>query len=80
MTAASGKPIDRILPTFVNYPGVPVIDVALRCDGAHSQLTLTSERFFTDPAMATAIRGPSSWQIPLCIKTPRQGAAACQAA
>ena len=27
MTAASGKPVDRILPTFVNQPGVPLLDV-----------------------------------------------------
>jgi aminopeptidase N len=78
MTAASGKPIDRILPTFVNYPGVPVIDVALRCDGAGTQLTLTNDRFFTDAAMATLARGPSSWQIPVCIKTSHQRTASCQ--
>ena len=33
MTAASGKPVDRILPTFVNQPGVPLVEVALACRG-----------------------------------------------
>ena len=29
LTAVSGKPVDRILPTFVNQPGVPLVDVSL---------------------------------------------------
>jgi aminopeptidase N len=70
MTKASGKPIDRILPTFVNQPGVPVESVALRCDPPQPQLTVTSERFFTDPAMAKVAPGTPSWQVPLCTKTP----------
>ena len=28
---ASGKPIDRIMPTFVNQPGVPLVDVKAAC-------------------------------------------------
>ena len=70
MTKASGKPIDRILPTFVNQPGVPVVDVALRCDAGRPQLTVTSDRFFTDPAMAKVVASKPAWQIPFCIKTP----------
>ena len=69
MTKVSGKPIDRILPTFVNQPGVPVVGVTLRCD-ASPQLAVTSERFFTDPAMAKVLRTRPSWEIPLCAKTP----------
>ena len=29
IAATSGKPVERILPTFVNQPGVPLIDVSL---------------------------------------------------
>ena len=76
MTKVSGKPIDRILPTFVNQPGVPLIGITLRCDSP-PQLTVTSERFFTDPAMAKVVRTTPSWQTPLCTKTPA-GAAGCQ--
>ena len=69
MTKVSGKPIDRILPTFVNQPGVPVVGVTLRCD-ASPQLAVTSERFFTDTAMAKVVRTKPSWETPLCTKTP----------
>jgi aminopeptidase N len=77
MTQVSGKPIDRILPTFVNQPGVPVVSVTLRCDPGPPQLNLTTDRFFTDPAMAKTVRTTSTWQIPLCSKTP-SGATGCQ--
>src|SRR5205814_8962554 len=65
MAKSSGQPIDRILPTFVNQPGVPVVNVSLRCDAGRSQLTVTSERFFTDTAMAKVVRNAPSWQLPL---------------
>jgi aminopeptidase N len=31
LTASSGKPVERILPTFVNQPGVPLIEVSVGC-------------------------------------------------
>src|SRR5215471_11816936 len=31
MAAASGRPVDRIMPTFVNLPGEPVIKVKAEC-------------------------------------------------
>jgi aminopeptidase N len=70
MTKASGKPIDRILPTFVNQPGVPLVEVTLRCNAGRPELTTTSDRFFTDPAMAKVVGSKPTWQIPLCVKTP----------
>jgi len=78
MAATSGKPVDRILPAFVNQSGVPVVNVTLRCEGARSQLTLTSQRFFTDPSMARVVKATPSWQLPICIKTSHAGAPSCQ--
>src|SRR5436305_3939132 len=31
IAGTSGKPVERILPTFVNQPGVPLLDVSLAC-------------------------------------------------
>ena len=72
MTKASGKPIDRILPTFVNQPGVPLVSVTERCNGGTTQLAVSSERFFTDPSMAKVTKTSPVWQLPLCIKTPTE--------
>jgi aminopeptidase N len=76
MTAVSGKPIDRILPTFINQPGVPLVNVAQACHGGTTTLTLTSERFLTAPGAPVTPRNPT-WQIPVCLKTPA-GTNSCQ--
>jgi aminopeptidase N len=78
ITAASGKPVDRILPTFVNQQGVPIVNVALRCEGGRSQLGLTVDRFLTDRTMTRVVPGAPGWQLPICIKTPRSIASTCQ--
>ncbi|MDO8795783.1 MAG: M1 family metallopeptidase, partial [Vicinamibacterales bacterium] len=69
IAATSGKPVDQILPTFINQPGVPIIEVSpLTCTGnGHStRATFGQERFLlnaTDaPATATV------WQVPACLK------------
>jgi aminopeptidase N len=78
MTAASGQPIDRVLPTFVNQPGVPLLDARLSCDANRSALHVRVQRFFLDAAMARNRPTASAWQVPLCVKTPAQSEAACQ--
>jgi len=44
MTQASGRPVDRIMPTFVNLPGVPVIKVKAECVTPRAQSTTTTGR------------------------------------
>ena len=68
MAAASGKPIDRILPTFVNQPGAPLVDVSLTCENGRTTVALAQRRFFVDAAELEQAP-PSQWQIPLCLKT-----------
>jgi aminopeptidase N len=77
MTKTSGTPIDRILPTFVNQPGLPLLNATLRCDGGRSQLSVAIERFFIDPAMAKTVRTTPIWEVPLCVKTPDSTTPAC---
>ena len=49
IAAASGKPVERILPTFVNQPGVPLVDVvARRAPNNQTAVTLKQQRFFLD--------------------------------
>src|SRR5215510_2856174 len=44
MALASGRPVDRIMPTFVNLPGVPVIKVKADCVTPRAQSTTTTGR------------------------------------
>jgi aminopeptidase N len=68
MAAATGRPVDRILPTFVNQPGVPLVQADLACEGGRPQANLSVDRFFTDPAMARRAPGIPQWQVPICSK------------
>ena len=68
MTAASGKPIDRILPTFVNQAGAPLVDVTSTCRDGRMDVAAAQQRFFLDPALLVN-RSSELWQVPLCVKS-----------
>src|SRR4029077_11714749 len=70
IAGTSGKPVERILPTFVNQPGVPLIDVALACTNNQTAVTLKQQRLSIDGSRANSGR----WQIPICVKSARQPA------
>jgi len=72
MATVSGKPVDRILPSFINQPGVPLLDVSLQCINNRAQLDISQQRFFLDPA-AMQTRSTERWQIPVCVKTAGGG-------
>src|SRR4029077_7600518 len=61
IASSSGKPVERILPTFVNQPGVPLLDVSVACEGNQTAVTLRQQRFAIDAARAETGR----WQIPI---------------
>ena len=73
IASTSGKPVERILPTFVNQPGVPLLDVSLACAGGQTTVTLKQQRFFVDAARNEGGR----WQIPVCVKAAGQPSPTC---
>jgi aminopeptidase N len=73
IAAASGKPVERILPTFINQPGVPLLDVTLACVNGRTAVTLKQQRFFVGASNTESGR----WQIPICVKAPGQSTTAC---
>jgi aminopeptidase N len=74
IAGTSGKPVERILPTFVNQPGVPLLDVTLACTNSHTAVTLTQQRFVIDGTKPDAGR----WQIPVCVKGVGQASSMCE--
>jgi aminopeptidase N len=73
IAGASGKPVERILPTFVNQPGVPLIDVSIACANNQTTITLKQQRFVIDASKPE----PARWQIPVCVKVPGGAATTC---
>src|SRR5579863_1581666 len=48
LTAASEKPVDRIMRDFIYQAGVPMVSVASRCAGDTTTVSLSQQRYFTD--------------------------------
>jgi aminopeptidase N len=76
MTATSGKPVDRILSTFVNQRGVPLLEASSECRNDQTVVRVTQRRFFADPALANR-RDRTLWQIPVCVKAANGAAPRC---
>jgi aminopeptidase N len=75
MTRVTGQPIDRIMKSFVEQPGAPVISVETRCTGRTAELTLTQDRFVGAPD-ASPPRTRQTWIAPVCFKG--DGRARCE--
>jgi aminopeptidase N/puromycin-sensitive aminopeptidase len=73
-TAASHKPVDKVMESFIAQPGEPVLTFA---DGSGLHVGVTQQRFFLSPGAARAHEGdkPQLWTIPVCIKG--EATAAC---
>jgi aminopeptidase N len=75
-TEVSRKPVDKLMPTFIDQPGPPLVSVKAACSGNSEKVTLAQQRYFYDRAKFEA--GTSErWQIPVCMK---QGSAATSGA
>jgi len=63
----SKKPVDKIMPTWVKQPGVPIINVKAQCSGNSTSVSLAQQRYFVD---RSKLEEPNDqlWQIPLCLK------------
>jgi aminopeptidase N/puromycin-sensitive aminopeptidase len=73
---ASGKPVDKIMPTFVLQPGVPMLSISASCTGGSGKLTTSQQRFFLSPEQ---LRAPETeqWQVPACFKMDASSPTAC---
>jgi aminopeptidase N len=67
VAAASGKPVDRVMSTFVLQAGVPQLEVTAACTSDRQSVALRQSRFLLD---GSASQGRERWQIPVCFKTP----------
>ena len=60
----SGKPVDRIMKSFTEQPGEPLVTVKSVCHGDKTQVTLTQERYVADAAKM-AVGSDELWPIPV---------------
>jgi len=74
LTTASGKPVDRIMATFVLQAGLPQLNVTTSCANGKASATLSQRRFLLDGSTSS---GRERWQVPVCLKTPGAKEPAC---
>jgi aminopeptidase N/puromycin-sensitive aminopeptidase len=71
-TQVSRKPVDKLMPTFVEQAGPPLVSIHAQCSGDSEKVTLEQRRYFYDRARFEA--GSSErWQIPVCMKQGSAG-------
>lgn len=64
---ASKKPVDKIMPTFVEQPGAPLVSIKNQCSDGSETVSLDQRRYFYDRARFEA-GSNELWQIPVCVK------------
>ncbi len=60
----SGKPVDKIMQSFTEQPGAPLVTVTSACRGDQTEVTLRQERYFSDAAKLAA-GSNELWPIPV---------------
>ena len=63
----AGKPVDQVMKSFVDQPGVPLVSVKVNCTGSTGSVAVTQERYVRD---GSAAADAQLWSIPVCVRTP----------
>lgn len=66
LTATSGKPVDKIMKSFTEQPGAPLVDISARCAGNKTLVTLTQQRYFVDEKLL-AKGSDQLWTVPVAL-------------
>jgi aminopeptidase N len=67
LATVSKKPVDQVMPTFVNQPGAPMVSVQATCNGSSAEAKLSQKRYFYDRNLFDQ-GNEELWQIPVCMK------------
>ncbi len=66
-TAVSGKPVNQIMPTFIQQPGEPLLTFA---EPQAGKVKVTERRFYLNPKLHAST--PQTWTTPVCLRTELQ--------
>ena len=71
LTKTTGKPVDQVMPTFVDQPGVPLLTLDVKCARRlRASRSAPQERYLRDAAPAPPrIHAGQLWQMPFCLRT-----------
>jgi aminopeptidase N len=72
----TGRPVDRILRSYVDQPGAPVLSIRTKCEGGSTAIAINQSRFVGAPGAAPP--AAQTWTVPACFKTAQQGEPRCE--
>jgi alanyl aminopeptidase len=67
---ASGRDLAGPFSSFIDQPGIPIVEARVVCDPAGARLTLSQTRYRPRGGAATP---PSIWQVPVCVRYAAAG-------
>jgi cytosol alanyl aminopeptidase len=66
VSAAAGRDVATPFSTFLDQPGVPLVDLSLKCErGQRPTLQLAQQRYLPLGSSGSA---KQTWQIPICVR------------
>ena len=74
MARTAEKPVDRVMRSFVDQPGAPLVSIDTRCTSGSAVATLRQERYSEIGKQPSA---GQEWQIPVCLRLP-DGSSRCE--
>ena len=74
LTAVSRKPVDKVMKSFVDQPGVPIVLAKAECKASAETVSLAQKRYLFDRQKFDA-GNDELWQIPVCMKNNSSGRA-----
>ena len=63
----TGRPVDRIMKSYVDQAGAPVLAVRNKCAGGSTEVSVAQSRFVGTPRAQTA--AGQTWTLPVCFKS-----------
>jgi len=66
LTQVSGKPVDRIMASFVTQAGVPLISIQSECADNRLRIKLAQRRYFSSRQLFDR-SSETQWEVPICL-------------
>lgn len=80
VTRVTEKPVNRIMRSYVDQAGAPMLSVRTRCVAGATRVTVSQRRYTgtpTETASSAKPAAPQAWTLPVCVKSA-SGATSCQ--
>jgi aminopeptidase N len=68
VTRVTEKPVNRIMKSFVEQPGAPLLSAKTRCVNGSTEVSIAQSRFIGTPDAPRTLTA-QHWTLPVCVKT-----------